>query len=104
MGLIKLILLFCLTACYLFAALGLLSFGIVSVPCLLLGRRGVLTVTSDLAPDALLLICTGSLLMGIGMSLGAVPICRFAYGVYTRTARAAAIRRERAFDEEDGTA
>ena len=38
--------LFLLGVCYIFAALGLFSFGVVSVPCILLGKIGMLTVIS----------------------------------------------------------
>ncbi|MBO6228955.1 MAG: hypothetical protein J6O50_00180 [Ruminiclostridium sp.] len=95
--------LFLLGVCYIFAALGLFSFGVVSVPCILLGKIGMLTVISDLAPLPLAMICGGALLAGLGMSLGIIPLCISFYGVYTRFARSAAIRRERMFNEEDKT-
>ncbi|MBR5089099.1 MAG: hypothetical protein IK093_06710, partial [Ruminiclostridium sp.] len=100
-GRFGLILLFLLNACYVFAALGLFSFGIVAVPCVLLGRLGVLTVTSDLAPTALLLISCGVLFLGAGMSFGIIPLCSASYGVYGRFVKKASVRRERMFNEED---
>lgn len=103
-GCIGLTLLFVLTACYVFAALGLLSLGIVAFPSVLLGRLGILTVTSDIQSGALLFISAGVLLLGAGMSFGVIPVCRSAYGVLTRFVRRAAARRERAYnDEEDQT-
>ena len=100
-GYAGLILLFLLDACYIFAALGLFSFGVVALPCVLLGRVGMLAVISDLAPDALLFICAGGFSLGLGMSLGIIPLCSASYGVYSRFAKTSAIRRERMFDEED---
>ncbi|MBP3856489.1 MAG: hypothetical protein IK990_12855 [Ruminiclostridium sp.] len=100
-GAAGLVLLFALNVCYVFTALGLLSFGIAALPCVLLGRFGTVAVTSDLAPDALLLISGGILLTGAGACLGIVPVCSSSYGVYRRFARSSALRRERMFNEED---
>ncbi len=97
----KLTVLFLLVACFAFAALGLFSFGIVSLPCVLLGRTGAFTVISDFTPDALLLITSGALTAGLGMCFGLIPICVSAYGVYSRSTKAAEIRRERTNDEDD---
>ncbi len=103
-GRIGLALLFALTACYVFAALGLLSLGIVAFPSVLLGRLGILTVTSDIQSGALLFLSAGALLLGAGMSFGVIPVCRAAYGVLVRFGKRSAVRRERAYnDEEDKT-
>ena len=100
-GYAGLILLFLLNACYIFTALGLFSFGIVALPCALLGKAGILAVISDLTPDALLFVCGGGFSLGLGMSLGIIPLCSASYGVYSRFLKTSAIRRERMFDEED---
>ncbi len=67
--------LFLLTACYIFLSLGVFSLGLIVFPSTMLGRLGFLTVTSDVSPTALLLICGGVLLLGAGMSLCIIPIC-----------------------------
>ena len=102
-GCMKLILLFALDACYIFAALGLFSFGLAAFPCVLLGNTGVLTVTSDIAQLPLLLISGGILTLGAGLCFGIIPLCRASYGIYAKTAKTAAIRRERMANEEDRT-
>lgn len=95
------ILLFLLDAAYIFAALGILSFGVVSLPCVLLGQRGIFIIVSDLAPNALMLICAGAFMLGLGLSLGMIPLCAASYGAYSRFAKKTAILRERMSDEED---
>ena len=102
-GYAEMVLLFVLNACYAFAALGLFSFGVVALPCVLLGRAGMLTVTSDLAPDELLAVSAGILLLGLGMSAGALPVFKASYEAYGRFRKTSAIRRERMFNEEDQT-
>ena len=102
-GCVGLVMLFIVTACYVFAALGLLALGVVAFPSVMLGRLGILTVTSDIQSGALLLISAGVLLLGAGMSFGAIPVCRSAYGVLSRFVKRAAVRRERAYNEEDTT-
>lgn len=82
-------LLFLLTVCYIFAALGALTLGLIVFPSVLLGRLGMLTVTSDLAPGALLLISGGILLLGAGMSLCIIPICGALIGRLKRISRKA---------------
>ena len=99
---VGLVLLFIFNACCAFAALGLLSFGTVALPSVLLGQRGVLTVTTDLAPTALLLICAGTLLLGAGMCIGMIPLMSASYDVYKRTVKKAALAAERDEDEESG--
>lgn len=97
------VLIFIADACYIFAALGLFSFGVVALPCVLLGKTGLVTVISDLAPAPLLLISGGILLTGLGLSLGIIPLCSASYGAYKRLRRSAAARRERTVYEEDKT-
>ena len=97
------VLIFIAVACYIFAALGLFSFGVVALPCVLLGKTGLVTVISDLAPAPLLLISGGILLAGLGLSLGIIPLCSASYGAYKRLRRSAAARRERTVYEEDKT-
>lgn len=96
-------LIFAGTACYIFAALGLFAFGVITLPCVILGKTGMLTVISDLAPVPLLLISGGITSAGLGMSLGIIPICGAAYGFYGRFTKTAAILRERMLNEEDQT-
>ncbi len=100
---VGLVLLFIFDACCVFIALGLLSFGTVALPSVLLGRRGVLTVTTDLAPTALLLICAGALLLGAGMCIGVIPLLSSSYEAYRRVVKKAALTEERGNDEEGGT-
>ena len=96
-------LLFLLTAVYAFVSLGVFSFGIVSLPCVLLGRMGIFIVVSDFAPEALLLVTAGALTAGLGMCLGIIPVCVSVYGAYSRIRKAAVLRKERMFNEEDTT-
>ena len=100
-GYAVLLLIFTADACYIFTALGLFSFGVVALPCVLLGETGLLTVISDLAPLPLLLISGGIMLNGLGLSLGIIPLCSASYGAYIRFRRSAAARRERSVYEED---
>lgn len=102
-GRIGSVLLFVIAACYVFTALGLFSLGIVAFPSVLLGRLGILTVTSDISGGALLMISGGVLLLGTGMCLGAVPVCASFYGIFRRFLKSSAVRRERAYNEEDQT-
>lgn len=97
------VLLFLLTAGYAFVSLGVFSFGIVALPCVLLGRMGIFTVISDFTPEALLLVTAGALMAGLGMCLGIIPVCVSAYGAYSRIRKAAVLRKERMFNEEDTT-
>ena len=83
--------LFLLTVCYIFAALGIFSLGLIVFPSALLGRLGILTVTSDLDSFALMLICGGILLLGTGMSLCIIPLCGALVGRLKRISRKAAI-------------
>lgn len=103
-GCAVLVLIFIADACYIFTSLGLFSFGVTALPCVLLGKTGLLTVISDLAPASLLLISGGIMLTGLGMSLGIIPLCSASYGAYRRFRKAAAARRERTGYEEDQTA
>ena len=95
------VLLFAFTACYVFAALGFFSLGIVTFPSALLGHFGMLTVTSDIAPDALLLITGGILLLGGGLSFGIIPLCAASYDIFRRFVKSSALRRERMYNNEE---
>ncbi|MCR4779695.1 MAG: hypothetical protein K5876_01225 [Ruminiclostridium sp.] len=91
--------LFLLTVCYIFAALGILSLGLIAFPSVLLGRLGLLTVTSDLAPAALMLISSGILLVGAGMSLCIIPICSALINRLKSISRTVGILRKKASNE-----
>ena len=86
------ILLFILNVCYIFAALGLLAFGVIMLPAALLGRTGLLVITTDLAPLPLLLISGGVLLLGLGMCFCIIPVCGASYGVLRRVMKTKEIR------------
>jgi hypothetical protein len=96
-------LLFLLTVCYIFAALGIFSLGLIAFPSALLGRLGLLTVISDLAPLALMLISGGILLLGTGMSLCIIPVCIALTGRLKRISRTAEIFGKKAAYEETQT-
>ncbi len=100
-GGIGMVLLFFAVAAYIFVSLGMLSFGVVALPCVFFGKLGFLTIISDLDPGALMLVSGGMLLLGAGMCFGMIPLCSAAYGVYVRFLRSSAIRRERIFNEKD---
>lgn len=74
-GAAGLILLFLLNFCYIFAALGLLAFGLAAFPSVLLGAAGVIHITTDLPFPSLLSIGAGALLLGFGMCLGSAAVC-----------------------------
>jgi len=93
--------LFLLTVCYIFAALGLFSLGLILFPSAMLGRLGLLTVMSDMASLALILICGGVLLLGAGMSLCIIPLCTALVGRLKRIEKTASIlgRKAAAYEE-----
>ncbi len=74
-GAAGLLLLFLFNFCYLFAALGLLTFGLTAFPVSLLGAAGVIRVTTDLPFPALTLLGGGILLLGFGLCLGTAAVC-----------------------------
>ena len=94
------VILFLLTACYIFAALGLFSLGLIIFPSAMLGKLGLLTVMSDIAPLALILISGGVLLLGTGMCLCIVPLCRALVGRLKRIEKTASILGKKAAYEE----
>ncbi len=96
-------LLFLLTGCYIFVSLGIFSLGLIAFPSALLGRLGLLTVISDLAPLALMLISGGILLLGTGMSLCIIPVCAALTGRLKRISRTAEILGKKAAYEETQT-
>ena len=79
-----LVLLCVLCSAYATVSIGIFALGLVTFPCVLLGRYGVLTVVSDLAPAALLAGSAGVLLLGAGMCLCVIPVCS---GVWTEIKR-----------------
>lgn len=97
------ILIFVLTALYVFVSLGLLSLGIVTFPSVMLGRLGLLTVTTDLAEPVMLLGSAGVLLIGTGMSLCMLSVCAKAYTAVSGIVKRAEIRRKRIRNEENKT-
>ncbi len=97
------ILIFALTACYIFVSLGLLSFGIVTFPSVMLGKLGLLTVTTDLAEPVMLIGSAGVFLVGLGMSLCMFPLCAKAYMAVSGIIKNAEIRRKRILNEENKT-
>ena len=97
------VLLFVLTACYVFISLGLLALGIVTFPSVILGRLGFLTVSTDLSQSVLMIGSAGVLLIGAGMSLCIFPVCAKAYGTVTDMIKRAEIRRKRIRNEENKT-
>ena len=102
-GIIAGTLLFALTVCYVFVSLGLLALGIVTFPSVMLGRLGLVTVTTDLAEPVMLLGSAGVLLIGLGMSLCIFPVCAKAYGTVSDMIKRAEIRRKRILNEENKT-
>lgn len=95
------VILFLLTACYIFTALGVLSLGLIVFPSAMLGRLGFLTVTSDISQTALLLLCGGTLLLGAGMSLCIIPICASLITKLKKIRKTASILGKKAAYEEN---
>ncbi len=108
-GIAGAVLLFILNVCYIFVSLGLLAFGVIMLPAVLLGRTGMLVMMTDLAQLPLLLISGGVLLLGLGMCFCILPICNASYGVLKGILKAAEVRgklarEEQAETEDDGEA
>ena len=95
--------LFLLVALYVFTALGLLSLGVIVFPAVLLGRAGVLVITTDLGELPLMMISGGILLVGAGTSLCIIPVCKASYELLKRFMKTLRIRRESELNEEDKT-
>ena len=98
------VMIFALTACYVFAALLLLSLGIVTFPSVMLGKLGFLTVTTDLSEPVMMIGSAGVFLVGLGMCLCMFPVCVKAYSTVSGMIKRAEIRRKRIRDEENKTA
>ena len=98
------VMIFLLTAVYVFAALGLFSLGLVTFPSVMLGRLGFLTVSSDLSQPALVLGSAGVFLLGTGMCLCIIPVCSAMTGAVANIIKRSDIRRKRILYEEDKTA
>ena len=92
-------LMFVSVACFIFAALGIFSLGIILLSAALLSQTGLLTVMTDLGQFPLMLISAGTLALGAGMCLCIVPVCVSAYGVLKRSMRSAVIHAKRTDDE-----
>ena len=99
-GIVKAVLLFILNVCHIFVSLGLLAFGVIMLPAVLLGRTGLLVMMTDLAQLPLLLISSGILLLGLGMCFCIVPMCGASYGALKDIMRAAEIRGKIAREEK----
>lgn len=93
--------LFLLTVLYIFTAVGILSLGLIVFPSALLGRLGMLTVTSDISGTALMLICGGTLLTGLGMSLCIIPVCAALIAKMKKTRKTASILGKKAAAYEE---
>ena len=93
--------LFILTACYIFVSLGVLSLGLIVFPSAMLGRLGLLTVTSDISQTALIMLCGGTLLLGTGMCLCIIPICAALITKLKKIRKTASILGKKAAYEEN---
>ena len=94
-GRVRIVVIFLLDFCYVFAALLLLSLGLTAFPSVLLGHFGILAVTSDIAPIPLMMMSAGILLLGIGLSLCIIPVCKSSFEVFVRISREIGIYRKK---------
>lgn len=94
-GRVRVVLIFLLDLCYVFASLLLLSLGLTAFPSVLLGHYGILAVTSDIAPMPLMMMSGGVLLLGTGLSLCIIPVCKASFGVFVRISKENDICRRR---------
>ncbi len=91
--------LFLLVFAYLFLSLGTFSLGLIAAPAALLGPAGVIHITTDLPPAALLSVSLGLLLLGFGMCLGALIVCPAALECFRRFRVRLGWKKRRCFDE-----
>lgn len=100
-GRLKAAVIFLLDFCYIFAALALLSLGLTAFPSVLLGHYGILVVTSDIAPMALMALSAGVLLLGMGMSLCIIPVCTASFNRFTRISKELDICRKKMLSDNE---
>ncbi len=91
--------LFLLVFAYLFLSLATFSLGLIAAPASLLGMTGIIHITTDLPPAALLFVSLGTLFLGFGMCLGALSVCLASLGQLRRFRVRLGWKKRRCFDE-----
>ena len=100
-GIFSFTVLFLLIFLYIFAALGILSAGIIVFPSSLLGMMGALDIITDVGLPVLCVFGAGLLLLGGGMCLGTAVICPASVNGLHSFIKSMEWRKRRLYDEED---
>lgn len=94
------VMLFLLIFLYIFAALGLLSAGLIIFPSALLGIAGALDIITDVGLPVLGMLGLGMLLLGGGMCLGTAFICPASVNRLHSFMKSMEWRERRLYDED----